>query len=81
MTRLVRNLTDGREITKINLITDIRALQFVFLYETLRSSNNSLKRVRVFRIELEFRSVGVLGKGKTGIHGEKPLRARAGSHW
>lgn len=39
------------------------------------------KRVRVFRIELEFRSVAVLGKGKTGIHGEKPLGARAGSHW
>jgi len=31
--------------------------------------------VRVFRIELEFGSVGFCGEGKTGEPGEKPLRA------
>ena len=29
-----------------------------------------------FQIELEFRSVGFWGEGKTGVHGEKPLGAR-----
>ena len=28
---------------------------------------------RAFRIELEFRNVGVCGEGKTGVPGEKPL--------
>ena len=31
--------------------------------------------VRAFRIELEFRSVGFWGEGKTGVPGEKPLGA------
>ena len=30
---------------------------------------------RAFRIELEFRNVGFCGEGKTGVPGEKPLRA------
>ena len=30
---------------------------------------------RAFRIELEFRNVGFCGEGKTGVRGEKPLRA------
>ena len=30
---------------------------------------------RAFRIELEFRNVGFCGVGKTGVPGEKPLRA------
>ena len=29
-----------------------------------------------FQIELEFRNVGFLGEGKTGVPGEKPLGAR-----
>ena len=29
-----------------------------------------------FQIELEFRSVGFWGEGKTGVPGEKPLGAR-----
>ena len=36
----------------------------------------SLKRVRLFQIELEFESVGFQGEGKTGVPGEKPLGAR-----
>ena len=36
----------------------------------------SFKRVRAFQIELEFGSVGFWGEGKTGVPGEKPLRAR-----
>lgn len=51
----------------------------MFSYETLRGSKNSFKRVRVFRIELEFRSVGVLGKGKTG-NTEKNLSEQGPSH-
>ena len=31
--------------------------------------------VRAFQIELEFRSVGFWGEGKTGVPGEKPLGA------
>ena len=31
--------------------------------------------VRAFQIELEFRNVGFLGEGKTGVPGEKPLGA------
>ena len=38
---------------------------------------NSFKRVRAFRIELEFGSVGFWGEGKTGVPGEKPL----GTNW
>ena len=34
-----------------------------------------VSNVRAFRIELEFRKVVFLGKGKTGAPGEKPLRA------
>ena len=30
---------------------------------------------RAFGIELEFRNVGFCGEGKTGVPGEKPLRA------
>ena len=37
---------------------------------------NSFKRLRAFQIELEFRSVGFWGEGKTGVPGEKPLGAR-----
>ena len=37
---------------------------------------NSFKCVRVFQIELEFGSVGFRGEGKTGVPGEKPLRAK-----
>ena len=29
-----------------------------------------------FQIKFEFRSVGLLGEGKTGVLGEKPLGAR-----
>ena len=31
---------------------------------------NSFKRVRAFQVELEFRSVGFWGEGKTGVPGE-----------
>jgi len=34
---------------------------------------NSLKRVRVFRIELKFGKVGFWREGKTGAPREKPL--------
>ena len=37
---------------------------------------NSFKCVRAFQIELEFGSVGFWGEWKTGVPGEKPLRAR-----
>ena len=37
---------------------------------------NSFQCVRAFQIELEFGSVGFFGEGKTGVPGEKPLRAR-----
>ena len=37
---------------------------------------NSFKRVHGFQIELEFGSAGFWGEGKTGVHGEKPVRAR-----
>ena len=36
----------------------------------------SFKRVRAFQVEFEFRSVGFQGERKTGVPGEKPLRAR-----
>ena len=34
------------------------------------------KCARAFQIELEFRSIGFKGEGKTGVPGEKPLRVR-----
>ena len=37
---------------------------------------NSLKRVRVFQIELEFERVGFRGEEKTRVPGEKPLGAK-----
>ena len=37
---------------------------------------NSFTRVRAFQIELEFGSVGFWGEGKTGVPGEKSLRAK-----
>ena len=42
----------------------------------LRVHMNLFKRVRAFQIELEFGSVGFWGEGKTGVPGEKPLRAK-----
>ena len=38
-----------------------------------RARGSCIKNVRAFRIELEFRSVGFWGEGKTGVPGEKPL--------
>ena len=37
---------------------------------------NSFKRIHGFQIELEFGSAGFWGEGKTGVHVEKPVRAR-----
>ena len=36
-------------------------------------NQTQILNVRAFRIELEFRSVSLLGEGKTGVPGEKPL--------
>ena len=44
--------------------------------EHLGVLKNSLKRVRVFQIELEFGSVSFLGEGKTGVPGEKWRKER-----
>ena len=44
--------------------------------EHLGVLKNSLKRVRVFHIELEFGSVSFLGEGKTGVPGEKWRKER-----
>ena len=41
--------------------------------EHLRVHNNSLKRVRAFKIELEFGNIVFLGERKTGVPREKPL--------
>ena len=43
---------------------------------TLGVHKNLLKWVHAFQIELEFRYVGFWGEGKTGLPGEKPLRAK-----
>ena len=37
---------------------------------------NSFKRVRAFKINFEFGSVGFCGEGKTGVPREKPLGVR-----
>ena len=46
--------------------------------ERLGVAKNSyaLKRVLEFQIELEFDLLGFYGKGKTGVHGKKPLGVR-----
>ena len=38
-------------------------------------AKGSCNKVRAFQIELEIRNVVLLGEGKTGVPGEKPLGA------